>query len=396
MNSLNTIPNEIILLILDNFESTSDLKIAKAICKKWRDSVNYFMKSKRKCQIDIKIQYISIITNHIFPNYIVNAWTARQIRKALKTSMIIVGGIDQKTPRHVAKVCRNLIIGPAKLDLPDLPYEIGVYDAELRPSMVVNDSGELLYCGLKNCWVLRDHKWNFHSEFAEYIFDKVVVQMSNGTYAFGGYTFDNQKNQRFCQTSYFLPNGSKQWETGPSIPYYEFSEGSALAISSTELILVGGKSIYGNGAILKFNIITNDWTVVGNLQEAREGCFAAIFNQKIIVCNGRNYYTFGDDLKSTEILPFKIKELPSGEKVAQFMPIRKGGDTNSVRCHGAIGVVQLEDSEKLVKLNLFQPAEEWNDETETWHISTHFASNPLSHSGRSTAFISKATHLLPL
>ena len=46
MNSLNTIPNEIILLILDNFESTSDLKVAKAICKKWRDSVNYFMKSR--------------------------------------------------------------------------------------------------------------------------------------------------------------------------------------------------------------------------------------------------------------------------------------------------------------------------------------------------------------
>ena len=48
MGSLNTIPNEIILHILDNFECTSDLKIAKAICKKWRDSVNYFMKTKCK------------------------------------------------------------------------------------------------------------------------------------------------------------------------------------------------------------------------------------------------------------------------------------------------------------------------------------------------------------
>ena len=48
MNSLNTIPNEIILHILDNFECTSDLKIARAICKKWRDSVDYFMKAKCK------------------------------------------------------------------------------------------------------------------------------------------------------------------------------------------------------------------------------------------------------------------------------------------------------------------------------------------------------------
>ena len=129
MNSLNTIPNEIILLILVNFESTSDLKIAKAICKKWRDSVNYFMTSKRKYQINSKIQYISIITNYIFPNFIVNVWTARQIRKALKTSMIIVGGIDQKTPRHVVKVCRNIIIGPTNLDLPDLPYTIAYFEA---------------------------------------------------------------------------------------------------------------------------------------------------------------------------------------------------------------------------------------------------------------------------
>ena len=48
MNSLNTIPNEIILYILDNFECTSDLKIARAICKKWRNSVDYFMKAKCK------------------------------------------------------------------------------------------------------------------------------------------------------------------------------------------------------------------------------------------------------------------------------------------------------------------------------------------------------------
>ena len=48
MNSLNTIPNEIILHILDNFECTSDLKIARAICKKWRNSVDYFMKAKCK------------------------------------------------------------------------------------------------------------------------------------------------------------------------------------------------------------------------------------------------------------------------------------------------------------------------------------------------------------
>ena len=68
MTSLNTIPNEIILVILHNFERTSDLKIAKAICRKWRESVNFFMKSKCKYLFHsiTQINFWYLETGHLY------------------------------------------------------------------------------------------------------------------------------------------------------------------------------------------------------------------------------------------------------------------------------------------------------------------------------------------
>ena len=68
MSTLNTIPNEIVLHILNNFECTSDLKIARAICKKWRNCVNFFMKAKCKFFYQVGKLYvlqIAIMHNHI-------------------------------------------------------------------------------------------------------------------------------------------------------------------------------------------------------------------------------------------------------------------------------------------------------------------------------------------
>ena len=291
------------------------------------------------------------------------------IKKALQTSIIHIERFKEFGPN------RNTIIGPAKLEIPDFPHQKTVWS---RPSLLLNNSGELMYCGDEICWVLKDNEWTSHSRFLKPRHNKVMVQMSNGSYVFG-YTYGDSEN-----TSEFLPNKSCKWQAGPSIPYDKrVSMYSALAVSKNEFVLIGGSTTLSDiGTILKFNISTSKWTVVGNLKHPRSECSVAVFNDKIIVCNGRDANKI---LKSTEIIPLKRI---SGEKEIEFLPIRKGGDTRLARCHGGIGVVQDGDSQKLIRFGNGVPTQEWNDETETWRISTQIKSYNMSDTG----FISKGTH----
>ena len=190
------------------------------------------------------------------------------IKKALQTSIIHIERFKEFGPN------RNTIIGPAKLEIPDFPHQKTVWS---RPSLLFNNSGELMYCGDEICWVLKDNEWKFHSEFLKARHNKVMVQMSNGTYVFG-YTYGDSEN-----SSEFLPNKSCKWQAGPSIPYDKrVSMYSALAVSKNEFVLIGGSTTLSNiGTILKFNIITSKWTVVGNLKHPRSECLVAVFNDKI-------------------------------------------------------------------------------------------------------------------
>ena len=302
---------------------------------------------------------------------------SRCIKKALKTSIIHID-------RHQGDCGkRSIIIGPANLEIPDFPSQKTVTSI---PSLLFNNFGELMYCGDKICWVLRDGEWKIHSEFLEERSCRVMVQMFNGIYAFGGWNRSREYSGSES-TSEFLPNNSVQWQPGPSLPYEtRVMMKSGLAISKNELLLIGGCDFPGAiGKILKFNTNTSKWTVVGDLEEPRSECLVAIFNDKIIICNGRNGNKF---LKSTEIIPFKVLESPSGESEIEFLPIRKGGDTKFARRSGGIGVVQVGGSKKLIKYGSGLPTQEWNDETETWHITTKIKSYKMCD----TTFISKGTH----
>ena len=276
------------------------------------------------------------------------------------------------------------MIGPAKLEIPNLPE-----DTRLKENgrVLFNHSGELMYFGDKICWVLKDGEWKIHSEFLNKRRNKTMVQMPNGIYAFGGWKSLGPYYDSFENTSEFLPNKSCQWQPGPSIPNEtKAMMKSGLAISKNELVLIGGCDFPGAiGKILKFNTYTSKWTVVGNLKEPRSDCQVAIFNQKIIICNGIHG---NKTRKSTEIIPFKVLESPLGESEIEFLPIRQGGDTRFAKYRGGIGVVQVGDSQKLIIFGSGVPTQEWNDETETWHITTKIKSYNMSD----TAFISKGTH----
>ena len=197
---------------------------------------------------------------------------SRRIKKALQTSII---HIDLSTSNP-----RNIMIGPAKLEIPNLPE-----DTRLKENgrVLFNHSGELMYFGDKICWVLKDGKWKIHSEFLNKRRNKTMVQMPNGIYAFGGWKSLGPYYDSFENTSEFLPNKSCQWQPGPSIPNEtKAMMKSGLAISKNELVLIGGCDFPGAiGKILKFNTYTSKWTVVGNLKHPRSECLVAVFNDKI-------------------------------------------------------------------------------------------------------------------
>ena len=187
-----------------------------------------------------------------------NSWMSRSIKKALQTSIIHIERFQEVGQN------RNTIIGPANLEIPDFPNQYAVRSRPGRPSVLLNNFGELMYCGDKICWVLRDGEWKIHSEFLIQRNYKVMVQMSNGIYAFGGWN-PLSSHTVYENTSEFLPNESRQWQPGPVIPSdMDLMHKSAIAISKNELVLIGGYDydIPGIGKILKFNTKTSKWTAI--------------------------------------------------------------------------------------------------------------------------------------
>ena len=70
---------------------------------------------------------------------------SRSIQKALQSSIIHIERFQEYGQN------RNTIIGPAKLEIPVFPYQNAVRSRPGRPSVLLNNSGELMYCGDKIC-----------------------------------------------------------------------------------------------------------------------------------------------------------------------------------------------------------------------------------------------------
>ena len=129
-----------------------------------------------------------------------------RINKAIQTSIIHI-----QMPQKPGDKNMNTIIGPAKLEIPDVPT---VLFSEL-PTVIFNNSGKLMYCVDEVWFILEDDEWKIHSELLVRMRRRVMVQMSNGIYVFGDWA------GRI--TSEFLPNESHQWEKGPHIPFEQVS-----------------------------------------------------------------------------------------------------------------------------------------------------------------------------
>ena len=137
------------------------------------------------------------------------------------------------------------------------------------------------------CWVLKGMKWVYHSKFNNTRKNATVVKMPNGIYAFGG------ENFLVSRSFEFLPSGSTEWQLSPDIIVEGLFEASGIAISSTELLLIGGqkfkskptvhRNLEDNIGILKINIQTNQCTHIGTLPMPASNVQSAIINDMIII-----------------------------------------------------------------------------------------------------------------
>ena len=228
--------------------------------------------------------------------------------------------------------------------------------------MVITNNNELMIFGgvdSDECYKLVKGSWEKQNALTRKREYAVAIVMSNGIYVFGG--------QNTACRSDFLPNGQDEWQEGPVVPYPGIRDGHGVAISQTELLLVGGDG--SKSDMLKFNIESKKWTVVGSLLKGRYDHRCFIVNSKMIVTGG-----IGNDwnaLKSTEVVELSIWKS------------KYAGDLNVARSGHGMGIVYINGKSKLVVFggrttggSMLDSIEEWDEDTETWTMSSMKLSNP--------------------
>ena len=203
----------------------------------------------------------------------------------------------------------------------------------------------------KQCYKLVNDKWQKQTPLTQPRMFAVGITMADGIYVFGG------KDSPL--TSDFLPNGQSEWQAGPAIPEPGIKYGHGVAISPTELLLVGGMETMKK--ILKYNIESRTWTDMGSLLQGRHTHKCFFHGGNIVVTGGYG----GGYLKSTEIV-----NVSDGTS-------RKVGDLNVARDNHGMGVACINRKSKLIVFGGYNQddkyldsIEEWDEENETWTIST--------------------------
>ena len=244
------------------------------------------------------------------------------------------------------------VIGDAETKLPPLP------EANYAHSSVITNNNELMTLGgghgdSKQCYKLVNDKWQKQTPLTQPRMFAVGITMADGIYVFGG------KDSPL--TSDFLPNGQSEWQAGPAVPEPGIDSGHGVAISPTELLLVGGQRRSLN-KILKYNIESGTWTKVGSLLQGRFDHRCFFHGGKIVVTGG-----IGEYPKSTEIITISDGTFR----------IRKVGSLNVERYGHGMGIAHINGKSKLIvfgghKYNgsYLDSIEEWDDESETWTMST--------------------------
>ena len=244
------------------------------------------------------------------------------------------------------------------------------------------------YEPLKSNLILQGTKWVHHSTPLQLRYRPISICMPNGIYVFGGKkivtTGTNLGGISCLSSSEFLANGTSTWQNGPKLPERaEFMDGGhGVAISETELVLMGGfvttyqkhdeteeKTYfdgYASNQIWKFNTITEEWHLIGNLKVARINHKAAYLNGKVIVSGGMSIHDL-EAMDSTEIFdPHHIDVVPNIL-----------GNLNVPRYKHGIGTILENGIHKIIVFGGFggennpehlDSIEQWDSEKKEWKL----------------------------
>ena len=180
----------------------------------------------------------------------------------------------------------------SKCRIPDMPFKTG------HNFMAVTSDFKLLSNEQKKVYVYKISKygrWDHHSTMNKNRDFGSAVTMPNKLIVFGG----NQDPT----TMEILENGSNNWVMGPKIPGKGLNWGCAVKVSPNEIFVIGGKNT--EAKILKFNIDTEEWTTLSDLERPRKYHSCAKFGEDVIVAGGMGNSDDRDFLSSTEIISVK-------------------------------------------------------------------------------------------
>ena len=269
----------------------------------------------------------------------------------------------QKPKPKITKICVEMNHGDTTVRLPPIITSYG----NVPHYMVTLNGNQLMAIVGRYCQVYQDCQWKPHSElaFTRY-FGAVAITMKNGIYVLGG----NQNPTK----SESLPSGSKKWEQGPNIPDPGFSHGHGCMVSCEEFVLSGGSFYQSSSRVIRYNIITNQWSRLDDLKVPRCKHRSVVFQENLIISGGdrpsfdpdSNAFVGASTYVSTEIISLKDGTSSLGEPLL------------NARLSFGLAVVKWNEVPKLIVFGGRNEAnfeellqcEEWDDQKLQWKPSS--------------------------
>ena len=313
------------------------------------------------------------------------------VRKLMNSTTLVMGGSVKNTKRtnpyagrassissRIKSHKKTEAIGLCHPLLPTLPKALSghvVLAANRTNLMIIGGdtlTGIMAMSGYRPksgriCYILENGNWRCHSMLSHRRSKAVAISMSNGIYVFGG------RGDINCEKTYeFLSTDDSKWILYDDLPVLGFENGNGLRISPNQLILIGGRVRMFQEIetqILMLNTQNKEWTIVGKLLEGRHDFSSYLFNNKVIVTGGWEWWGGSKRSRSsTETL-----SLPD-------LKPRKTGNLITARHNHGMGLIQIKGKSVLIafggckidasgKRELLSSIEEWNEEEEKWVLS---------------------------
>ena len=214
----------------------------------------------------------------------------------------------------------------------------------------------------KDCFVLENSDWNYHSSMKYNRQGAAVIGMPNGIYVFGG---------KEAPTSWeFLPNGSKTWLIFyPSFMMYAPQPPRLMETELTGFHFADGFKVNDQmlviikyNLVLVFNVVTKGLAHF-KLQVGRDRASSICVNNMLIISGGCCRKT-KRTLNSTEVMD------------GTTFQTRIVGNLNVARAGFGMALINIGSKLKVVafggssdKLGPLDSVEVWDETTETWKMS---------------------------